>query len=211
MSKSIITSFAVAALLLAAIGCKDLPGTPGQQGAAVGGVSGAAAGALIGGSEHRLLGALLGGAIGAGGGYLIGANSDRITGKDHDSAQEAVRQAQASPATPEQARQATTADLNSDGFVTMDEVVAMERAGYSDQQILDRMRATDQVFELTTEQQNYLRSNGVSQHLIDQMPDLNREVRDRVLSQTGTAVPPATGQTPYPPSPTTPVPPPPGP
>ncbi len=217
----ILMAAAVSAALVGATGCNDLPGTHGQQGAAIGGVGGAATGAIVGGSHHRLLGALLGGALGAGGGYLIGANSDRITGHDQAGAQAAVRRAQEHPATPEQAKSAPTADLNGDGFVTMDEVVAMKRAGFSDQQILDKMRATGQVFELSPDQQNYLRSNGVDQYVIDQIPQINGGVRDRLLGQSGApvnpapqAVPPPTGAPAAPPppvypGPSTPVPPPP--
>ena len=232
------TALALASALLAATtGCQQLPGSPGTQGAAIGGVGGAATGALVGGEHHRLLGALLGGAVGAGGGYLIGANKDRIMGRDTSGAEAAVRNAQAHPATPQEALNAPTADLNRDGFVTMDEVVAMRQAGLTDQQILDRMSATGQVFELTPEQQSYLSTNGVDQFVIDQIPQLNREVRDTLLNQPGTppqtgapvyqqapptAYPPAYSQPqpvqpapvqppPYNPSLNTPVPPPPGP
>jgi glycine zipper 2TM protein len=182
-----ITVIALAAgLLVGTIGCQQLPGTPGTQGATIGGVGGAVAGAALGGEHHRLLGALLGGAVGAGGGYLIGANSDRITHRDSAAAEDAMRRAQTSPATPEQARSAPTADLNGDGFVTMDEVVAMRQAGLSDQTMLERLRATGQVFELTPEQQNYLREHGVSDYVISQMMQINRDVRDRLLGgQTG--------------------------
>lgn len=177
-----VVSMGSAALLVAsATGCKELPGNPKQQGATIGGLGGAAAGAAIA-KDNRLLGALIGGAIGAGGGYLIGANSDRISGKDRKSAEEAVSRAQTNPATAEQAKAATTGDINNDGFVTMDEVVALEKADFTDEQILERLRATGQVFELTSEQQTFLRNNGVSQDVIDQMSDLNREVKDRLLS-----------------------------
>ena len=214
-----MNSAALATVLLAgAVGCNNLPGTKGQQGAAIGGLSGAAAGALVGGSHHRLIGALLGGALGAGGGYLIGAHSDKLTGHDSGAAQEAVKRAQANPATPEEARLATTADLNHDGFVTMDEVVAMKRAGFSDQEMLSRMQATGQIFELTPEQQNYLRTNGVDDYVIGQMPGLNPAARQQVLGQ-GNSVPSPTGGSAYPPAPVQPpapssssqVPPPPGP
>src|SRR2546429_4522918 len=105
----ILASFATSAVLLAGgIGCEQLPGTSKQQGAVIGGVGGAVAGAAVGGERHRLLGAILGGAVGAGGGYVIGANSDRIMGRDSQGAQEAVRNAQTSPATPQQARNAPT-------------------------------------------------------------------------------------------------------
>jgi hypothetical protein len=100
----------------------------------------------------------------------------------------------------------------------MDELVAMRQAGLSDQQILDRMRATGQVFELTPDQQAYLRNNGVDQYVIDQAPQINHQIRDN-MNQPVT--PPPAGapvyqqQGTYPqgynPSLNTPVPPPPGP
>ncbi len=227
-TRFLITAGVALAILAGAVGCHQLPGTPGQQGAAMGGLGGAAAGALIGGEHHRLLGALLGGAVGAGGGYLIGANSDRITGHDSSAAQASVQNAQQHPATPQQALNAPTADLNGDGFVTMDEVVAMKQAGFSDQQILQKMQATGQVFELTPEQQQYLQRNGVDQYVIQQIPNINRNERDRLLGQQGqqppvtqpqqAPPPPPTGYPNgapppppvYTPGPNTPVPPPPG-
>src|SRR5436189_3517932 len=114
------------ALLASTIGCEQLPGTHGQQGAAIGGVGGAVAGAAVAGEHNRLLGALLGGAVGAGGGYLLGANSDRLLQRDTAGAQRAVQNAQTQPATAQQAANARTADLNGDGFVTLDEVIAMK-------------------------------------------------------------------------------------
>ena len=179
----------VAATLIAGTtGCEQLPGSPEAQGTVIGGAGGAAAGAAIAGEDHRLIGALVGGVLGAGGGYLIGANSDRITGKDHHGAEKAVQSAQSRPATTEDAMRAQTADLNSDGFVTLDEVVAMRSAGFQDQQMLDRLAATSQVFELTSEQQRYLREHGVSQYVVDRMLELNRDVRDRLVRDQGGAV-----------------------
>jgi hypothetical protein len=188
MLKRYCTLGVAGALLVAATGCENLPGDEASQGAVAGGVTGAAVGAAVGGEGNRLLGALLGGAIGAGGGYLIGANWDKITGNDSDGAQQATREAQAKPATVEDAQRATTGDLDKDGFVTMDEVVAMERAGFSDEKILDRLRATGQIFELTTEQKNYLRSRGVSDNVIAQLSTINQDKRDQLLrSQSSTS------------------------
>lgn len=180
---------------VALVGCENLPGDKGSQGAVIGGASGATVGAVVGGSEHRLLGALLGGALGAAGGYVVGANSDRILGKDRDSAREAARRSQETPATAQDAVRATTADLNSDGFVTLDEVVAMKDAGLTETQMLDRMRATNQVFELTADQRQFLLDRGVSRSVVEEMETINKETRDRLLS-TGpggtTTVPPTT-------------------
>ena len=118
------------------VGCENLPGDEKTQGAVIGGLGGAAAGALIGGEDNRLLGALIGGAAGAGGGYLIGANWDKITGEDDEdrseAREEAIRaneRAQRDPADPDDVDRARTADINEDGFVTLDEVVAMDKAG----------------------------------------------------------------------------------
>ena len=171
-SKTIYTG-AVAALMISALGCQELPGTREQQGAVIGGASGAAVGAAVGG-ENRALGALLGGLLGAGGGYLIGANWDKIRGEDREGAERASAEAQRDPATAEEAKNATTADVNRDGFVTLDEVVAMEQAGFADQEILDRLRSSGQVFELTEQQRQYLQNRGVSQRVVAQMEGLNR-------------------------------------
>lgn len=173
----------VTAVMLQTTGCSNLPGDSKQQGAVIGGLGGAAAGAAMGGEDNRLLGAILGGALGAGGGYVVGANSDRILNKDSTGAESAAEAAKSRPATAQEARGATTADLNSDGFVTLDEVVALQKAGYNDQEILNRLRATGQVFELTAEQQSYLTSQGVSQSVVNQLDDLNRDARERIISR----------------------------
>ena len=173
----------LASFLLGCVGCKELPGNKEEQGAVIGGLGGAAAGAAVGGEKHRVLGALLGAAIGAGGGYVIGANSDKIMGKDTQAATQAQQNAQQNPATAAQARSATTADINHDGFVTLDEVVAMKQAGLSDSEMLSRLRATDQVFELTSDQQKYLRDRGVSQNVISQMDTINQDKKQQLLNQ----------------------------
>jgi len=171
-------------LALLAAGCSNLPGTSKQQGAVIGGAGGAVAGAAIGGEKHRAAGALLGGILGAGGGYVIGAHTDK-TSTDTERARQADQTAQTQPATPEQARASTTADLNHDGFVTLDEVVAMRKAGLSDQEMINRLRATGQVFDLTPEQQRFLLDQGVSQSVVSQMQNLNRA---GTLSPTGSGV-----------------------
>jgi osmotically inducible lipoprotein OsmB len=208
MSKPNLKTVVVVGLsALSLVGCENLPGSKGTQGAVIGGTGGAAVGAAVA-SHNRLLGALVGGAVGAAGGYIVGANSDRILGHDHHSASEAGRQSQEHPATAQDALRSTTADLNNDGFVTLDEVVAMHDAGLTDTQMLDRMRATSQVFELTPEQRQYLLDRGVSRFVIDQMETLNKATRDRLMTlppATTTPVPgapPVIGQPPtstYPP------------
>lgn len=171
-------TFMAAAAVASMAGCSSLPGSDQQQGAVIGGATGAAVGAAV--SKNRALGAVIGGAVGAAGGYVIGANKDKIIGKDSQAAQDAARESEQSPATPQQARTAATADVNSDGFVTLDEVVALEQAGLSDDEIVRKLRATNQVFDLISEQQRYLLDRGVSQNVIDQLPKLNQTIKDDV-------------------------------
>jgi hypothetical protein len=171
-----ICSILAGVMTLGLVGCETAPGTREQQGAVIGGATGAAVGAAVGGSEHRILGALIGGALGAGGGYVIAANTGAVESEDRQAAVQAARRAQQNPATAEQAMAATTADINNDGFVTLDEVVAMSDAGFSEQEMIRRMEATNQVFELTNEQQNYLVQQGVDQQVVNQMNDLNRDL-----------------------------------
>jgi hypothetical protein len=176
--RKIVQTGVISICITALVGCSSLPGNDQQQGAVIGGASGAAVGAAV--SKNRALGAVIGGAVGAAGGYVIGKNKDKITGRDNDDndVTEAEARSQQTPATPEQARTATTADVNSDGFVTLDEVVALEQANLTDDQIIDRLRATNQVFDLTEEQRRYLRDRGVSQDVIDRLPTLNESVND---------------------------------
>ena len=65
--------------------------------------------------------------------------------------------------------------------------------------MLDRMRATDQVFELTPDQRQYLIDRGVSRYVVDQMETLNKDARDRLLtnrSSTPTTTAPPLGTPP---------------
>lgn len=166
-------------------GCESMSGSRGQQGAVIGGAVGTAAGAAVS-PENRVLGALIGGALGAGGGYLIGAETDWFGGDREQSrraAERAEQIARRDPATTADVRDARTADLNRDGFVTQDEVIAMERAGLDDAVILSRLRATGQIFELTAQQENDLIRAGVSRHVVSEMQLINADERDRLLSQ----------------------------
>ena len=177
-----ITSLAACGI----VGCSSLPGSDKQQGAVIGGAGGAAVGAAV--SENRALGALIGGALGAAGGYVVGANSDKILGRDSEAAEEASAQSQADPATPAEVRSATTADANEDGFVTLDEVIAMEQAGLSDDEMIQRLRATGQIFDLSQEQQNYLRDRGVSNVVIETLPTINADKKQEILTAPEDAV-----------------------
>jgi hypothetical protein len=157
-------------------GCENLPGSKKEQGAVIGGVGGAVAGAALA-KENRLLGALIGGALGAGGGYLIGSQLSKADPDHRQEAVEAGRRARQDPARAVDVQRANTADLNNDGFVTLDEVVAMQKAGLSDQEMIRRLEATGQFFDLNNEQEDYLRDQGVGRRVISSMRDMNADVR----------------------------------
>jgi hypothetical protein len=70
----------------------------------------------------------------------------------------------------------TTADLLNDGFVTLDDVVAMKLAGLTDDEILQRLQATGQVYTLTQSQEKYLQGQGISKYAIMQMETLNQSL-----------------------------------
>ncbi|MBA4149267.1 MAG: glycine zipper 2TM domain-containing protein [Verrucomicrobia bacterium] len=185
--KTYIKTLMMVPVLVALTACQEMPGERRTQGAVIGGAAGAAAGAAVA-KDNRLLGALIGGALGAGGGYVIAAQTDKIESGDRDAATQAARKAQENPATPEDARRALTADLNMDGFVTLDEVVAMEQAGLTDQEMLSRMRQTDQIFELTDEHRRYLRERGVSNTVVTEMASINRAQREAIINQRGDVI-----------------------
>src|SRR5688572_24172731 len=183
MSARACVLVAVAGLIASGTGCEDLPGKKREQGAVIGGVGGAVAGGAIA-KDNRLLGALIGGALGAGGGYLVGANWDKITGDKKEEAQAAAKKAETNPAKVEDVAKVDTADLNSDGFVTLDEVVALEKAGLKDREIVDRLEATQQYFELTPDQEKYLRDRGVTDTVITAMQRMNPQDTARTASGT---------------------------
>lgn len=179
MLRHSLSILAIGSLSLAPLtSCESLPGDEGTQGAVIGGLGGAVAGAAVAGDDDRLIGALLGGALGAGGGYLIGTQLENADEDDRDEALEANRKAQEEPVSVDAARDARTADIDDNGYVTLDEVVAMEKAGLSDDQIITRLERTDMFFELTDAQEDYLRDRGVSRRVIDEMQTINADARE---------------------------------
>ena len=182
MSSALIGSLSLAPLFGIG-GCSEAPGGPKTQGAVIGGAGGALAGALIGGQAGKNkgpVGALIGGALGAGGGYLIGAQKEKVDKQKKEEALAAHKRAESKPATVEDVEKARTADLNDDGFVTLDEVVAMKRANLSDHEMIDRLQRTGQVFELTEEQEKYLEDRGVSHNVIVEMRRMGGQDTDRI-------------------------------
>jgi hypothetical protein len=121
-------------------------------------------------------------AVGLSGGCLIAASRAMLDQNRLDLARQANTQAEQNPATPAQARQASTADLNGDGFVTIDEVIAMRRAGLDDRQMIDRLKSAGQIFAISPKQRQYLLDRGISRDVLDAMDNLDGAVAtaDRV-------------------------------
>src|SRR5882672_12776047 len=183
--KPVITLLIASLALSPLAGCDSLPGDKKTQGAVIGGVGGAVAGGALA-KNNRLIGELIGGALGAGGGYLIGSSLDKSDPKkNRDEAVRADKRARDNPATPDDARRARTADINGDGYVTMDEVVAMAKTGLSDDEMITRLERTGQFFELTPEQESYLRDHGVSRRVVNAMRDINSDVRNKAYDRYG--------------------------
>ena len=177
MCGMLISSLSLAPL----VGCENLPGNKQTQGAVIGGAGGALAGAAIG-KHNRLIGGLIGGALGAGGGYLIGSAMNKNDQHHHDEAIKASDRDRDYPPTTSDVERARTADLNGDGYVTLNEVVAMRKAGLSDSDMIRRLEDTGQVFSLSSEQENYLRDRGVSDEVVRAMRDMNQG-NDRSVSR----------------------------
>jgi hypothetical protein len=131
-------------MLPLATGCANMNNT--QSDALGGGLIGAAVGALAGGPRHALAGAAIGGAAGAGTGALIGNSQDKA--EQHY----AVAQAQA------QARMLGNTDI-----------AQMARAGQSDDVIIGAIRSSGSVFHLSPTDLQWLKENGVSDRVINEM------------------------------------------
>ena len=155
----------ISALALVA-GC--MPTQPAKQEPWLGASSDAAARLPKNYSLHGLVGEDLG----AGGGYVIAATPENIEQNKHAEAVQASQKAEQNPARVADARTANSADLNGDGFITLDEVVALQRAGLTPQEMIDRLRNTGQVFSMTSMQERYLTDRGVSGDVIQAVREM---------------------------------------
>ena len=179
MCGMLISSLSLAPLM----GCENLPGDKKTQGAVIGGAGGALAGAAIG-KNNRLVGGLIGGALGAGGGYLIGSQLSKNDSRNRDEAYQASDRDRDNPPTAREVERARTADLNNDGYVTLNEVVAMREANLSDREMIRRLEETGQVFSLSNEQENYLRDRGVGDEVVRAMRRMNQDDLSRSMGSS---------------------------
>lgn len=175
----LIRALLVDILSVGVVGCENvLTGSTQNQGAVAGGLGGVAFGSATGQNVSSTSQANV---LEPGGSYVIEAdNTKAVSGN-----QSGVAPAKPLSVLARKALISPTADLNGDGFVTLDEVLAMKEAGLTDDEMLERMRATNQVFAPTVPQQDYLRNHGISEYVIDQMQDINGGQKLRVLSPPG--------------------------
>src|SRR5436190_198799 len=66
--------------------------------------------------------------------------------------------------------------------------VALGAAGLAEQEMIRRLEATGQVFELTDQQKKFLQDKGVHQNVVSQMTEINRSARDRLLQSQSSSV-----------------------
>jgi uncharacterized protein YcfJ len=131
---------------LAACGCSSLNNT--ENGALAGGAIGAGTGALIGhATGHTGAGALIGAGVGALSGGLIGHAVD-------DSEKKAAEAAAAAQA---------------QGAMGLTDVVQMVQSHVSDEVIIAQIRARHAVFSLSAQDTIWLKQNGVSDPVIQEM------------------------------------------
>jgi uncharacterized protein YcfJ len=138
-------------VLFAGAGCQSSPNRTGE-GAVIGGLLGAGAGAIIGNqgdhrNRDRTSGALIGGAIGAIGGALVG---NQIQKQPQQQAQQPARVANANQ-------------------MAMQEIVDMSKQSVNEDVIVDRIRMSNSRFSLSPSDVDYLKSQGVSQKVISAM------------------------------------------
>lgn len=127
-------------------GCQSSPNRAGE-GALIGGLLGAGAGAIIGHqSGERDKGALIGGVTGALAGTLAGSQIQK---------QPAGQAGAAAAANPSQ--------------MSVQQIIDMSRQGVHEDVIVDRIRLSGSRFALTAQDVSYLQQNGVSQKVISAM------------------------------------------
>jgi hypothetical protein len=59
----------------------------------------------------------------------------------------------------------------------------MEEAGLTDEQILQRLRATDVVFDLDQQQADRLLSAGLSRDVVNELETINRSERQQIIGR----------------------------
>lgn len=135
-------------------GCASSPNRAGE-GALIGGLLGAAGGAIIGNQSDRPgEGAGIGAAAGALTGALIGSQIQKPAPGGSQPAQ--------SPAVP----------VNNPNQIPLQQIVDLSKSGVHEAVIIDRIRMTKSTYMLSPESIDYLKQQGVSQNVINVMQGL---------------------------------------
>lgn len=108
---------------------------------------------------------------------LVGATQEKIKAKDRAGAENAVRVAESYPALPSEVTPSRSADLNNDGFITGDELLALRQAGLTDAEILKKVEQAGQVLEVGGEEREWLWSKGFDEPFIDGLKGVNAAAR----------------------------------
>lgn len=106
-------------------------------------------------------------------GTIVGALPEYVRNKDRAAARAASAEALMNPAMANQALIAPTADLNTNGFVTVDEVLAIKQSGATDDQLIDKLAATGQIFEVPPMLRNFLWGRGLEERTVATISQLN--------------------------------------
>ena len=156
--KRIVAAAVCAGLCVSAAGCQSSPNRAGE-GAVIGGLIGAGAGAIIGHqSGERDKGALIGGLAGALAGGLTGSQVQK------DPAQQVAASQPQQAVQPQQpARAANPSQMS------VEQIIDMTKRGVHEDVIADRIRLTGSRFSLSPADVEYLQQNGVHQKVIAAM------------------------------------------
>jgi uncharacterized protein YcfJ len=142
-------------LVFLGMGCQTNKTRVGE-GAVIGTVLGAAVGGIVGQqSHHGAEGAVIGGAVGALTGVLVGS---QINKPGQQAANQTAQPAQAQAQNPNQ--------------MTTQQIIDLTKQGVHEAVIIDRIRMTNSKFSLTADDVASLKSQGVSQQVINVMQGL---------------------------------------
>lgn len=153
MGGRVLTGVLVLAAAPLMTGCSTTSSNT-AKGAGIGGLLGAGTGAAIGSASGNTgKGAVIGGLIGAGVGGLVGNEADR---QEKFAQEEKVRRAEA--------RAEAAAQM-----MTVDDVIRLTRSQTPESVIINQIRSTQSVFQLTTADLETLGTNNVSPNVILEM------------------------------------------
>lgn len=154
--------FAIVTLVLALMGHRVYGQRYTTQGAAVGGVTGAVIGGLIGKQTDKTTGgALIGGAVGAVAGGMMGRNYDNQISRQRYAHQQAMHAQQQHIYTQQQAA--------AQYGITLADVLSMSRSGVSDSVIMSQLQARGIQRRLEVSDIISLHQQGISDTVISAM------------------------------------------